>query len=89
MFLPGHNVEATFLVHDAYNVLTKSGPDPSFTKELLGQAHSRLQDGPAGEKWLPHIMVNNSREDQNGLPHNNAEAEWTIGTQSWEGEINW
>jgi len=83
MFLPGHNVEATFLVHDAFDVLDLPGPADSFTTDLLDQAHSRMQIGPKGEQWLPHIYVNGSsgKLDDDG--------EWSIGTREWEAEINW
>jgi mannose/cellobiose epimerase-like protein (N-acyl-D-glucosamine 2-epimerase family) len=82
MFLPGHNVEATFLVHDAYAVLGLPGPPESWTTDILEEAESRMQLGPQGERWLPHILVNDSGDASN-------EVAWRIGDKDFEAEINW
>jgi hypothetical protein len=70
-------------VHDAYDILGIPGPTPSWTIDILEEAESCMQEGPEGPsssklRWLPHIMVYDSKD-----------AEWHIGSRSWEAEINW
>lgn len=90
MFLPGHNVEATFLVHDAFDTLGLPGPDATFTQDILEEAHSWRQaftlEGPAAAPvyWLPHICVNTT----NNSPTAGKEA-WRIGEKEWEAEVSW
>lgn len=79
-FLPGHNVESTFLIHDAYRTLGEVDlTPPSYTTEILDEAERRLGDGPHGERYLPHIFVK-SNTDPMGF---------AIGTNDWEKEVNW
>ena len=83
MFLPGHNVEATFLVHDAYDVLGLPGPDDSFTRDILTEARAWMQ-GDQPLRWLPHICVNTRDNNPSG-----GKDAWSIGTAIWEAEVSW
>lgn len=79
-FLPGHNVESTFLIHDAYLALDETDPTPpSYTAEILEEAESRMGEGPLGERYLPHIYVK-SDTDPTGF---------VIGPEEWQKEVNW
>ena len=82
VFLPGHNVEATFLTNDAYDVLGKPGPGEAFTEEILDEAeHWMVTQG--GYRWLPHIIVSSDTAGDTG------DGVWSIGKEIWQAEINW
>jgi len=88
-FLPGHNAESTFLVQDAYDVLGKPLDESveTFTKEMLEECDRRMEVTKGFEtefRWLPHILVSSAKDYRDAT-----EDSWTIGTESWQAELNW
>eukprot|EP00884_Botryococcus_braunii_P005117 jgi/Botrbrau1/14606/Bobra.67_2s0006.1 len=81
-FLPGHNVESTFLIHDAFRTLGEPDPTPlSYTTDILEEAEKRVAAGPQGDLYLPHIFIQQYGASDADM--------WTIGPEVWQAEINW
>jgi mannose/cellobiose epimerase-like protein (N-acyl-D-glucosamine 2-epimerase family) len=89
-YLPGHCVEATFLVPDAYEVLGEPGPGEVFTEDILKEA-DRTMVTQNGFQWLPHILVRNDTVSDSAVDMGGSASggRWSIGKEEWQAEINW
>ena len=54
-----------------------------FTKEILEECERRMEV-TMGYKWLPHILVSSAHDHRDAT-----EDSWTIGTETWQAELNW